>query len=113
MKTSYFAKYSEDDGISIAIKSPDWFDGPSYSDLFPKWDMINAFKKTRDEDEYVTAYYSEILSKLDPEKVWEDLKDKTLLCWERSGSFCHRRIVADWLENTLGVKVLEVQFWRL
>jgi len=39
--------------------------------------------------------------------------EPVLLCWERKAdldagrAFCHRRIVAQWLENALGVTVDE------
>ena len=108
MKTSYFAKYKNDDGVSIAIKSPTWFIGDSYPDLFPRWSFLQQYFKDHDEDAYVVAYYDQILSKLDPNKVFTDLKDKTLLCWEKSGEFCHRRIVAEWLRINLGISVPEV-----
>ena len=47
------------------------------------------------------------LSKLDPATVYADLgEDAVLLCWEEnSGAFCHRRRVAEWLGETLGVLV--------
>ncbi len=33
-----------------------------------------------------------------------------MLCYEDSNLFCHRHIVAEWLELTLGVSIYEVQF---
>jgi len=108
MKTSYFAKYRDDDGVNIAIKHPPGFDGPSYPALFPKWHFLKKYKRDGDEASYTEAYHREVLSHLDPAQVWADLKDKTLLCWEKSGSFCHRRIIATWLEKHLGVTVPEV-----
>jgi len=35
-------------------------------------------------------------------------EDAILLCWENSGVFCHRRLVAEWFEEELGVSVPEV-----
>jgi len=102
MRTSYFAKYKNSDGINIAIKPAPGFTGESYPDLFPKWSFLKQYKIDGDEQAYTEAYYDEVLNHLDPYKVWNDLKDKTLLCWEKSGSFCHRRIVAEWLENSIG-----------
>ena len=32
-----------------------------------------------------------------------------LLCYEKSGDFCHRHILADWLEENFGYKVKEYQ----
>lgn len=50
--------------------------------------------------------YQKILDGLDPQKVFEDLrKDVIHLCWEAPGTFCHRRLVAAWLEENLSVQV--------
>ena len=108
MKTSYFAKYKKNNGISIAIKHPPDFKGDCYPALYPKWSFLQQYKKDHDEKKYTEAYYKEILSKLEPEKVYADLKDKVLLCWEGSGKFCHRRIVAEWLGKTLKISVPEI-----
>jgi len=54
------------------------------------------------------AAYQEILDRLDPRKVYQELgEDAILLCWEKPGEFCHRRLVAEWLERELGVEVPE------
>jgi len=64
---------------------------------------------TMDEASYREAY-QKILDGLDPQEVFEDLgEDATLLCWEVPGKFCHRRLVAKWLEEHLGVDVPELQ----
>jgi hypothetical protein len=31
-----------------------------------------------------------------------------MLCWERPGEFCHRRVLADWIEKNVGVEVPEL-----
>ena len=36
--------------------------------------------------------------------------DATLLCFEKAGEFCHRRLVAEWIEKGTGVEVPELQF---
>ncbi len=108
IKTSYFAKYRGADGVSIALKSPPGFRGENYPSLFPKWEFLVKYKWDKDEVAYIRAYKEQVLSRLDSHKVWKDLDGKVLLCWERSGSFCHRRIVAKWLEEELGIEVLEI-----
>lgn len=63
-----------------------------------------------------TSLYDEQLSQLDPRKVWADLHqiaggaEPVLLCWERldEGKMCHRHLVADWFQNTLGESVSEL-----
>jgi uncharacterized protein (DUF488 family) len=62
-----------------------------------------------DEDTY-REEYQKILDNLDPRKVYEDLgKNSILICWEAPGKFCHRRLVAEWLEKHLGVTVPELR----
>ena len=110
MKTSYFAKYKKEDGISIALSCPNWFKGPSYRQLNPTWNMLEQYRLTRDQESYIKVYNQEILSKLDPQQVYDDLKDKVLLCWEKKepGMFCHRRLVADWIYKHLDIYVPEI-----
>lgn len=109
MKTSYFSKYKKVNGVSIAVGAPNWFKGEIYPDLFPTWELVNNYKVTGDEEVYTKAYHEKILSKLNPEKVYDDLQGKVVLCWEGKGKFCHRRIVAKWLEDNLGVEIEEAE----
>ena len=108
MKTSYFSKYKDADGISICANKPYWFSGKVYPDLYPKWSFLSQYKIDGNEDRYEKEYYAQVLNKLDPQKVYDDLKDSVLLCYEKSGKFCHRRLVAEWIENELGVEVPEI-----
>lgn len=49
-----------------------------------------------------------MLDSLDPAKVLQDLgEDAILLCREKAGEFCHRRLVTAWLEESLGIEVPE------
>ena len=109
MQTSYFARMNGKsfksrnlNGVSIARSSRYW-DGRTYPPLFPTWEMI----KLEDRIEYEIMYRRDVLDKLDPQKVWDDLgEDAILLCHESAaniekGDFCHRHIVARWLEENL------------
>ena len=56
-----------------------------------------------------------VLSKLNPQQVFDELGDNAvLLCYEKYANiengttFCHRRMVAKWLEQNLGIKVDEL-----
>ncbi len=110
MNTSYYAKYKGDNGVSIAAKCPHWFNGRQYKKLAPNYSLLMAYKNNLiNEVEYTEQYYKEVLNNLDARQIYEELgEDAVLLCWEKSGSFCHRHLVADWLRNKLGVEVLEL-----
>lgn len=115
MRTSYFSKYKDNNGISICTRPPVWFIGKEYRKLAPKYWMLMAYKKGKiTEEEYIEIYKTEVLSKLDPMKVYDDLinlcgEDSVLLCWEASGKFCHRHIVSEWLNDELGTQIVELQ----
>ena len=106
MHTSHFWRfYHESDPrlVSIALKSPEWFKGREYPALAPRLDMLPM-----EEEEYRREYQA-ILDRLDPRQVYEDLgPESILLCWEPPGRFCHRRLVAEWLEKALGVQIPEL-----
>ncbi|MCL2177106.1 MAG: DUF488 domain-containing protein [Firmicutes bacterium] len=97
MHTGYFAKvksYPQDlRFVSIARFNRFW-KGETYPALSPTPDML----KIEDEKQYRDLYYARVLNKLEPEKVYADLKDAVLLCYEKD-KFCHRHLVARWLEE--------------
>ena len=92
------------------------YQGMCYPILAPKMSFWKTWRgnigKISEEENnryYVQEYWTQVLSKLDPEKVFKDLDDSLLLCYEPNSKFCHRHIVAAWFEILLGVKVPEVQ----
>ena len=116
MKTGYFGKvrnYPKDKGyrfVSIARFAKFW-DDDIYSKLAPPTEII----KLKDEKLYEQIYYEKVLSKLNPQQVFDELGEHAvLLCYEKFSdiengkAFCHRRMVAKWLEENLGVKVDEL-----
>ena len=109
MQTSYFAKYKGINAVSIALSKPKWYQCREYKKLAPSWNLLNKYKQDGDKQFYTEQYQKEVLDKLDPQQVYEELgEDAVLLCWEKSGDFCHRHIVADWLEKRLGIEVNEI-----
>lgn len=56
---------------------------------------------------YVQQYYEQVLSELDPEKIYRELDNSILLSCEENTEFSHRHIVAAWLELLLDIKVPE------
>lgn len=108
MKTSCFFTYKGSAGVSIAARAPEGYNGRTCAQLYPKYWFFKKYKEDGDEEAYEIAYRAEVLSKLNPQEVYDTLKDSVLLCWEKAGNFCHRRIVAKWLEEELGVIVEEI-----
>lgn len=95
--------------IGIAVSPPRWFTGLHYKALAPRRDMLRM-----SEREY-RVQFEAILRSLNPHQVGHDLKNLTggrdgvLLCFEslhRSGEWCHRQHVAEWL-NKAGYNIQE------
>ena len=92
------------------------YQGYCYPKLAPKlsfwkiWhDNIGKIPEEENNIYYVQEYWNQVLSKLDPEQVYSELDNSILLCYEPNTEFCHRHIVAAWLEILLGVEVPEVK----
>jgi uncharacterized protein YeaO (DUF488 family) len=112
MKTSYFAKHNRvnfERAVSISRSYPKGFTGWCYRQLAPSWDILCEYRRTGDVETYTKRYKEEVLSKLNPQEVWDDLKENaTLLCWEGSDKFCHRHLVAEWFKEKLNKSIKEV-----
>ncbi len=116
MRTASFFTYRGPGRISIARWAPRAapVGFAVYRPLTPTAPML---KLARVEYE---PLYQAILARLDPHQVVEDLHrladphEPVLLCWERppfsETVWCHRRLVAAWLERELGLIVPEVEW---
>jgi hypothetical protein len=108
MKTSCFKYYTGDDGVSICIYPPSDWNGLQFLALAPERQMFYAIKHGKiTKEQYEKEYREKILSKLNPHEIYKMFKNNVLLCWEDSSEFCHRKIVASWLYEALGVTVDE------
>lgn len=119
--TSYFANIRKLPPnifpVAITAVVPDWYTGLSYSLLAPSYDILRRYKRDRDEAAYTKLFSQSILDNLDLDTVLRDLNEMTpahfrpimistiykdpnwhvaLICYEKSGDFCHRHLVADW-----------------
>jgi hypothetical protein len=108
--TSYFGskKWDINNSVSIARKTPDYVNVPIYLKLAPPFELVKEYKQDYDQSKYVLRYSIEVLSHLNPQKVLEELDGKTLLCYEKSGDFCHRHIVGKWLNIYTGIDIKEL-----
>jgi uncharacterized protein (DUF488 family) len=104
--------------ISISLFTPKWNQVDGYFKcLNPTEQLLKEAKSgSISAKEAMGKYCREILEKLSPVKVYEELikilnrsgkKDLVLLCHEKPGEICHRRFVAQWLEAGNSVPVPE------
>lgn len=88
--------------VAICRGVPKWFTGAVEQRLAPTWAMLRMSR-----EEYDRAF-RKILSRLDPKEIYESLgENAVLLCYEKPNEWCHRRLVAEWLEENLGIVVPE------
>lgn len=121
--TSYFPKVNKlrERGIypvAICQIPPTWFDGPNLASLAPSKDILFEYKANPDEKRYLYRYVEEILCafRFHPEMITQALermsggKDVALCCYEKPSDFCHRHLLANWLNEKLGINITEYVF---
>ena len=100
--------------------------GNAYKKMSPRLYMWQYYDKNPDnltEDElidwYINEFYNQRLNDLNPYELLDTLKQKygeeiILLCHELPGlklnkeHFCHRRLLADWIELETGIIIPEI-----
>lgn len=119
--TSYYAKVKdlpkEIVPISISGKAPIGWTGLEFKRLAPKYDFFARYKQDHDKLHYTTCYNMQVLRNLDVHSVVKQLQQLAgseniaLICYEKSSDFCHRHLVADWL-NRNGYPCHELYFQK-
>lgn len=115
--TTYFANLknlpSDVVPISICGKAPVGWTGLEYKKLAPKWSFFKVWKETHDNDFYVKHFTEEVINPLNAFTVVEELfklaqsEKIALVCYEKPSDFCHRHLVAEWIELVTQIKVEE------
>lgn len=113
IQTSYYANIKNIPTakklISISIYPPKGVLCGSAPELAPSRELLSSYRdKMITEEQYVEIYKKEVLSLLSPSEIASKYKDCVLLCYEKSGDFCHRTIVASWLIES-GVPCPEIE----
>src|SRR6266516_2234438 len=92
--TSNFAKNAKHpDAVAISQGVPRFYRGKRYMPLAPPRSLLKA----KDPELFDREYRKQL-----------DGPDAILLCWESFNVRCHRRLVAEWLEEKLGIVVPEL-----
>ena len=102
---------SGDRGISVG------YQGICFPLLAPKlsfwkeWhNNIGKISERKNNYFYIKNYYNLVLKQLDAKEIFNLFNNGTIfLCYEDNNEFCHRHIVAYWLEKELGIKVPEIK----
>ena len=123
MKTGCFKQVNDGQTngyISISLyPSKNDFVNYEYKSLAPNWKLFeNLNKKKITEDQFIKSYDDQLVS-LSAEKVYEDLVnlvsgfEPIIMTSISKKKFCHRHLVAVWLENELGIIIEEYKMGKV
>ena len=123
MKTGCFKQVNDghtNGFISISLyPSKNDFVKYEYKSLAPNWKLFeNLNKKKITEDQFIKSYEDQLVS-LSAEKVYEDLInlvsgfEPIIMTSISKKKFCHRHLVAEWLENELGIIIEEYKVGKV
>lgn len=101
---------SKDRGTDANYKKDCYLKLAPLESFFRVWrnNPTNLSEKENNEY-YIREYYHNVLEKLDPSEVYKEIDNSILLCYEENNAFCHRHIVAAWLELFLNIEIFEVK----
>ena len=92
------------------------FIGKAITELAPKKDFFLKWKANIGnipEEEntrfYIQHYYDEVLSQVDVMALLKDEVSPVLLCYEKGQDFCHRHVLAEYIQIVYGIEVKDVK----
>jgi uncharacterized protein (DUF488 family) len=110
VETSSFRRAKDDPRyLAISAGVPKGYRGRRCKKLAPPYWLVRKSKSGEMTDEEFERRFKEhVLDKLDANEILAEIGDDAiLLCWEKPGEFCHRRLVGAWLSEELGIEVKE------
>ncbi|MAT79676.1 MAG: hypothetical protein CMD13_02945 [Flavobacteriales bacterium] len=123
MKTGCFKQIEEEKNngfISISLyPSKNEFVRHEYKSLAPNWKLFENLKSNIISQEKFIEEFMEQLHSLNPNRVVDDLKslvigfEPILMTNGTKKKFCHRHVVADWLQNELNIQVEEYKVGKV
>ncbi len=102
--SSQLAGFAKSEDLKYFLKAICGIDYVHNPDLAPTPEILNGFKKKEISwDEYEEKYLQLAAGRSMDEKMRGELRDgDCLLCSERMPANCHRRLLAEFLQNRIG-----------
>lgn len=92
------------------------FEGKYIPELAPKLSFWKVWKENTSKISgyentmfYIREYYKEVLIGIDIEEILSKEENPILLCYEDFNEFCHRHVLAEYIELKYGIKVTEIE----
>lgn len=123
MKTGFFKQIKEESKngfISISLySSNNDYVKHEYKSLAPNWKLYEDLKSKKISEEIFSINYNEQLESLNAKMVFDDLNslvydfEPILMTNGSKKKFCHRHLVAEWLEKKLNIQIDEYEIGRV
>ena len=100
--------------VSISRFPPKGFKGYKCFEFAPPADLLRRFKNGLSQYQYSVKYRRVVLDNIDVHKVFENLavqacgRDIVLCCFEPAFDFCHRRLLAQYVQEVWGYSIEEL-----
>lgn len=111
-KTNTWHTYSisKDKGKDANYKGDCYLKLAPLESFFRVWrNNPNNLSEKENNKYYIREFYHNILKNLEPQEIYHELDNSILLCYEDNNKFCHRHIVAAWLELFLNIEIKEIK----
>lgn len=77
-------------------------------ELAPSQKLLNDYKAgSINNAAYTEIFTKDVINQLNPKEIFEKYDNCVLLCYEKTGDFCHRTLVQKWL-NEAGFECKEL-----
>lgn len=104
--------------VSISRFSPQGWDGLAAPAFAPSASLLQSYKQGECSEAAYRMRYCLMLDSINVRNVFAFIaryakgRDIVLLCYEKAGAFCHRRILAQWVLDNYGYDIKEFSFNR-
>lgn len=113
--TSYFGNHRQLERknimmMAVSLSVPTGFKGPRLPELTPTQNILLMKNAPGNYRKYYRMF---ILDRLNAQEIVEKIqrigqgRDVALCCYEKPGRFCHRQLIAEWLNKKTGVNIVE------
>ena len=102
MKSEYLKQ------IYLITEDMDFDYYPEKDEIYSSLSCMVDLTKRKEQPKECDAS-EKVLSKVNIEKLLKDEKDPILLCYEKGQDFCHRHVLAEFIELTYGIKVRDIK----
>ncbi len=125
--TSYYARAKSLEAdrwlfLQISQSSPSWWPNEylvKLKEVMPPWYLVTSIKVGAiSEEEYRCQYLKYLEDTVDREALVNRLNkylkytNVVLLCYEKSADFCHRHILAEWLQPDFKIEELGASYYE-